>query len=187
MCGIVAACAKREVSGLLMAGLQALEYRGYDSAGMTVWDGNQINRLRRAGKVQALGDALAETPLEGQLGIAHTRWATHGKPTENNAHPHMSGARLAVVHNGIIENHEALRKQQKKLGFTFTSDTDTEVVAHQVYYHLDQDDNLLEAVKHTCRDMEGAFALGNGGAPRRSVRMSSSARCESRARPVRRV
>jgi glucosamine--fructose-6-phosphate aminotransferase (isomerizing) len=161
MCGIVGAIAQREVAPILLEGLRRLEYRGYDSAGVAVMNSRaELERLRTTGKVAELVNAYDRSPVQGLSGIAHTRWATHGKPTESNAHPHICRNKVAVVHNGIIENHEALREQQKKQGFTFTSDTDTEVVVHQVYYHLDQGDNLLEAVKHTCRDMEGAYALG---------------------------
>ncbi len=161
MCGIVGAIAQREVAPILLEGLKRLEYRGYDSAGMVVVNSSaELERLRTTGKVAELANAYDGSPVQGQTGIAHTRWATHGKPTESNAHPHICQNKVAVVHNGIIENHEVLREQQKKQGFTFTSDTDTEVVVHQVYYHLDQGDNLLEAVKHTCSDLEGAYALG---------------------------
>ena len=161
MCGIVGAIAQREVAPILLEGLRRLEYRGYDSAGMAVLNAEAgLERLRTMGKVAELGNAFDQRPVYGVTGIAHTRWATHGKPSESNAHPHICNHKVAVVHNGIIENHEALREQQKKLDFTFTSDTDTEVIAHQVYYHLDQGDNLLESVRNTCRDMEGAYALG---------------------------
>ncbi|NHZ69814.1 MAG: glutamine--fructose-6-phosphate transaminase (isomerizing) [Thermotogales bacterium] len=161
MCGIVGAIAQREVAPILLEGLRRLEYRGYDSAGMAVLNSSaELERLRTTGKVAELANAYERSPVQGLAGIAHTRWATHGKPTESNAHPHICDNKVAVVHNGIIENHEALRVQQKKQGFIFTSDTDTEVVGHQVYHHLDQGDNLLEAVTHTCRDMEGAYALG---------------------------
>ncbi|NVK43219.1 MAG: glutamine--fructose-6-phosphate transaminase (isomerizing) [Oceanospirillaceae bacterium] len=160
MCGIVGAIASRPVSEILLEGLRRLEYRGYDSAGMAVWDGEKINRLRRAGKVQALGDALTETPLDGQLGIAHTRWATHGKPTENNAHPHMSGERLAVVHNGIIENFESLKRDLQGQGYAFSSDTDTEVIAHLLDAAVQGGASILDAVRKTVAQLDGAFALG---------------------------
>ena len=119
MCGIVGAIADRQVTPILMEGLRRLEYRGYDSAGVAVWDAeaSAIRRLRRVGKVSELSDVLAEIPLQGSLGIAHTRWATHGKPTESNAHPHMSGHGVAVVHNGIIENFETLREQLIAVGY----------------------------------------------------------------------
>jgi glucosamine--fructose-6-phosphate aminotransferase (isomerizing) len=161
MCGIVAAIAQREVAPILLEGLRRLEYRGYDSAGMAILDdNNELHRIRTTGKVVELANAFDVAPLQGRVGIAHTRWATHGKPAEHNAHPHICRDRVAVVHNGIIENHEALHRQQQKLGFDFTSDTDTEVIVHQVYHYLDQGNNLLDAVRHTCSDLEGAFALG---------------------------
>jgi glucosamine--fructose-6-phosphate aminotransferase (isomerizing) len=161
MCGIVGAIAQREVAPVLLEGLRRLEYRGYDSAGLVVLnDAAELERIRTTGKVAELANAFDRQPVTGTTGIAHTRWATHGKPSESNAHPHICRNKVAVVHNGIIENHQILREQQSKLGFTFTSDTDTEVVVHQVYHHLDQGDNLLEAVRHTCQDVEGAYALG---------------------------
>jgi len=161
MCGIVGAIAQREVAAILLEGLRRLEYRGYDSAGLVVLnEAGELERIRTTGKVVELANAFDRQPVSGTAGIAHTRWATHGKPTESNAHPHICRNKVAVVHNGIIENHQILREQQTKLGFTFTSDTDTEVIAHQVYHHLDQGDNLLAAVRHTCEDLEGAYALG---------------------------
>jgi glucosamine--fructose-6-phosphate aminotransferase (isomerizing) len=161
MCGIVGAIAQREVAPVLLEGLRRLEYRGYDSAGMVVLNGrSELERLRTMGKVAELANAFERQPLSGVTGIAHTRWATHGKPSEQNAHPHICRNRVAVVHNGIIENHDALREQQKQLDFSFTSDTDTEVIVHQVYHYLDRGDALLQSVQNACRDMEGAFALG---------------------------
>jgi len=161
MCGIVGAIAQREVAPILLEGLRRLEYRGYDSAGIAVLNGAaQLERLRTTGKVAELASAFDRHPVQGTTGIAHTRWATHGKPSENNAHPHICRNKVAVVHNGIIENHATLRDVQTKLGFRFTSDTDTEVIAHQVYHYLDQGDNLLDAVRHTCADMQGAYAIG---------------------------
>jgi glucosamine--fructose-6-phosphate aminotransferase (isomerizing) len=161
MCGIVGAIAQREVAPVLLEGLRRLEYRGYDSAGMAVLnDAAQLERLRTVGKVAELAAAIDRHPLFGTTGIAHTRWATHGKPGEHNAHPHVCRNRVAVVHNGIIENHEALRATQMEQGFRFTSETDTEVIAHQVYHYLGRGDNLLDAVRHTCADMQGAYALG---------------------------
>lgn len=160
MCGIVGAVAARPVSEILLEGLRRLEYRGYDSAGMAIWNGQEIDRRRRTGKVQALADALAEQPLPGALGIAHTRWATHGRPLERNAHPHMSSDRVAVVHNGIIENYEVLKAELIAKGYQFTSDTDTEVVAHLVHEGLDKGLDLLAAVRASVARLEGAFALG---------------------------
>lgn len=160
MCGIVGATAERSVAGILLEGLRRLEYRGYDSAGMAVWNGEQINRLRRAGKVQALADALDTLPLSGAAGIAHTRWATHGVPAEHNAHPHMSGTQLAVVHNGIIENFEALKADLMAAGYEFTSQTDTEVIAHLLDRAIKSGLDLVTAVKNIVGSLEGAFALG---------------------------
>lgn len=161
MCGIVGAVAERNVTPILLEGLRRLEYRGYDSAGMAVIDqNNRIDRLRRVGKVQSLADALEQIPLQGSVGVAHTRWATHGKPSEINAHPHVCNESVAIVHNGIIENHASLRQQQLQAGFKFTSDTDTEVAVHQVEYYLKQGNDLLEAVKLSTADFDGAYALG---------------------------
>lgn len=161
MCGIVGAVAEREISPILLEGLKRLEYRGYDSAGMAVLDAEEnINRLRRLGKVQELADAMAEKPLPGHLGIAHTRWATHGVPSENNAHPHMSGDKLSVVHNGIIENYESLRKELQQQGYVFSSETDTEVIVHLIHQQLALSKDLLSAVKTTIAKLEGAYALG---------------------------
>ncbi|MCK4705399.1 MAG: glutamine--fructose-6-phosphate aminotransferase, partial [Gammaproteobacteria bacterium] len=161
MCGIVGAVAERNVTPILLEGLRRLEYRGYDSAGIAVIDQeNCIDRVRRAGKVQTLADALEITPLQGLVGVAHTRWATHGEPTEKNAHPHICNESVAIVHNGIIENHSVLREQQKAAGYIFTSDTDTEVAVHQVDYYLKQGEDLLSAVKKATTDFEGAYALG---------------------------
>ncbi|SEB13689.1 glutamine--fructose-6-phosphate transaminase (isomerizing) [Marinobacterium iners] len=160
MCGIVGAIAARSVAGILLEGLRRLEYRGYDSAGMAVLDHGQISRLRRIGKVQALAEACEKQPLAGHLGIAHTRWATHGKPSEQNAHPHMSGERLAVVHNGIIENFEPLKRELQQQGYVFTSETDTEVVAHLLDRELKQGLTLVDGLRQTLSYLEGAFALG---------------------------
>lgn len=158
MCGIVGAAAQRDVADILVEGLKRLEYRGYDSAGVAIIDNdNQLNRARRLGKVQELADALAETPLAGGTGIAHTRWATHGVPSEANAHPHISSDNIAVVHNGIIENHEELRAQLQGLGYVFTSETDTEVIAHLVHHELKSHDTLLSAVQSTVKQLEGAY------------------------------
>ena len=158
MCGIVGAVAQRDVAEILVEGLKRLEYRGYDSAGVALLtkDGD-FNRVRRVGKVQALADALEETPCAGGTGIAHTRWATHGEPNELNAHPHTSGDRIAVVHNGIIENHHVLREMLTKQGYEFTSDTDTEVIVHLVHFELTRHDSLLAAFQATIKQLEGAY------------------------------
>ena len=159
MCGIVGAVAERNVVPILMEGLRRLEYRGYDSAGMSILANGNISRIRRVGKVVQLQKALEETPTSGGTGISHTRWATHGTPTEDNAHPHMSGSKISIVHNGIIENHEELREDLKKNGYEFTSDTDTEVVAHRVDLHRKKSDDIVEAVRKTVAELEGAYAL----------------------------
>jgi glucosamine--fructose-6-phosphate aminotransferase (isomerizing) len=159
MCGIVGAIANRDVSPVLLEGLR-LEYRGYDSAGMAVLADGSLDRVRRTGKVSELSAALDEKALIGDLGIAHTRWATHGIPAENNAHPHICNDRVAIVHNGIIENFEELKDQQIELGFSFTSETDTEVIAHQIVHYLDKNLSLYEAVSNTIKDLKGAYALG---------------------------
>jgi glucosamine--fructose-6-phosphate aminotransferase (isomerizing) len=159
MCGIVGAVAERNITAILLEGLKRLEYRGYDSAGVAVYTNDeQLVRLRRPGKVSELELALAEEPLVGRLGIAHTRWATHGAPCERNAHPHFSND-LAVVHNGIIENHEALREQLKALGYVFTSDTDTEVIAHLLHHKLKDLPDLTVALKATVKELHGAYGL----------------------------
>jgi glucosamine--fructose-6-phosphate aminotransferase (isomerizing) len=161
MCGIVGVAAQRNVVPLLLDGLKRLEYRGYDSAGIAVQsDQLLLERVRKVGKVAELVRALDENPVSGHTGIAHTRWATHGEPSEQNAHPHVCHERVAVVHNGIIENHDALRAQQQQQGYRFTSQTDTEVIVHQIDHYLDQGQDLLAAVTSTVGDLEGAFALG---------------------------
>ena len=149
--------AGRDVTPVLMEGLRRLEYRGYDSAGLAVVNGGSLQRLRRLGKVQVLQDALDGAPLAGTSGIAHTRWATHGKPSEINAHPHTSGG-IAVVHNGIIENHEALRGQLEADGYRFASETDTEVIVHRIHYHLAGTGDLRQAVSRTIGELEGGYA-----------------------------
>ena len=159
MCGIVGGVAERNVVPIMMEGLRRLEYRGYDSAGLAVIDESGINRMRRVGKVQQLQDALDENPVRGTTGISHTRWATHGVPNESNAHPHMSGADVAIVHNGIIENYEELRDDLKEKGYEFQSDTDTEVVAHRIAYHMQERESLEDAVRTTVAELEGAYAL----------------------------
>ncbi|WP_339538481.1 glutamine--fructose-6-phosphate transaminase (isomerizing) [Pseudomonas sp. RA_15y_Pfl2_54] len=159
MCGIVGAVAERNITAILLEGLKRLEYRGYDSAGVAVYTNDEtLERMRRPGKVSELETALAEHPLIGRLGIAHTRWATHGAPCERNAHPHFSGD-IAVVHNGIIENHEALREQLKALGYVFTSDTDTEVIAHLLSEKLKEQPDLTAALKATVKELHGAYGL----------------------------
>ncbi|MCE0463845.1 MULTISPECIES: glutamine--fructose-6-phosphate transaminase (isomerizing) [Pseudomonas] len=159
MCGIVGAVAERNITAILLEGLKRLEYRGYDSAGVAVFTNDEkLERMRRPGKVSELEQALDAEPLIGRLGIAHTRWATHGAPCERNAHPHFSGD-LAVVHNGIIENHEALRERLKALDYVFTSDTDTEVIAHLLNHKLKELGDLTVALKATVKELHGAYGL----------------------------
>ncbi len=160
MCGIVGAIAQRNVVPILMEGLQRLEYRGYDSAGLAVrLDDGRLERIRAVGKVARLRELLQERPIAGQLGIAHTRWATHGMPAERNAHPHMSGEKVAIVHNGIIENHAELREALKAHGYHFTSDTDTEVIAHLLADIMESESDLLRAVQQAVKRLVGAYAL----------------------------
>ena len=158
MCGIVGAIAERNVVEILLEGLKRLEYRGYDSAGVALLDGEgNLTRTRRTGKVKELADALHTHPSKGNIGIAHTRWATHGGVTEANAHPHFSSDRIAVVHNGIIENYQRLRSELAAKGYGFDSDTDTESIAHQVHYEIDQGADLLQAVHNAVKKFEGAY------------------------------
>ena len=159
MCGIVGAVAQRDVAEILINGLHRLEYRGYDSAGVAVVNENhELQRVRCLGKVKALDEAVSEKPLIGGTGIAHTRWATHGEPSETNAHPHASGT-FAVVHNGIIENHEELRELLKSRGYIFLSQTDTEVIAHLVEWEMRSMDSLLDAVKKAVKQLTGAYGM----------------------------
>ncbi len=158
MCGIVGAVAQRNVVPILLEGLRRLEYRGYDSAGLVTVDGG-LRRVRSVGRVAALAADCAAQQVHGHLGIAHTRWATHGAPSEANAHPHVSGS-LAVVHNGIIENHEALRARLRAAGFAFTSETDTEVIAHLIALHYRASRDLLAATRAAVAELEGAYAIG---------------------------
>ncbi len=160
MCGIVGAVAERNITAILIEGLKRLEYRGYDSAGLAVFtQQGTLERRRRIGKVSELQAAVAADPLAGQLGIAHTRWATHGAPTEHNAHPHFSGDQLAVVHNGIIENHEVLRENLKSLGYVFSSETDTEVIVHLLNHTLKTIPDLADALKAVVKQLHGAYGL----------------------------
>ena len=161
MCGIMGAVSERDISKVLLEGLRRLEYRGYDSAGIAVIDNHsRLKRIRIQGKVQNLVDAMQETAIAGTTGIAHTRWATHGKPSEQNAHPHLSHGEIALVHNGIIENHDQLRQKLISSGYQFTSETDTEVAAHLIHFYYRQHENLLQAVQTAAMEMHGAFALG---------------------------
>jgi glucosamine--fructose-6-phosphate aminotransferase (isomerizing) len=161
MCGIVGGIAQRPISAILLEGLKRLEYRGYDSAGLALLDAEgRMKRIRVLGKVSRLVEAMRDNPIEGLLGIAHTRWATHGEPSTENAHPHFSGERCAIVHNGIIENHQRLRQEQIAAGHSFSSQTDTEVVIHAVYDELAAGYSLTEAVRRTTKRLDGAYALG---------------------------
>jgi len=157
MCGIVGAIARRDVVPILMEGLRQLEYRGYDSAGLAVVNGH-LQRVRSTGRVSSLGRLVDEQKVNGTIGIAHTRWATHGKPTELNAHPHVSSG-ISVVHNGIIENHDEMRGKLRALGYHFTSETDSEVIAHLVHSHAVEGVDLLEAVRRSIGELQGAYAI----------------------------
>jgi len=161
MCGIVGAIAKRDVVPILIEGLKRLEYRGYDSAGVAIINEStkQLERQRVTGKVAELETKLNESALSSQIGIAHTRWATHGKPTQENAHPHFSKDTVAIVHNGIIENHHLLREHLEQNGYEFSSDTDTEVIAHQIHYHLNQGKDLYAAFSASLQMIEGTYAI----------------------------
>ena len=159
MCGIVGACAQRDVAPLLLAGLQHLEYRGYDSAGIAVITQTGLQRYRALGKVAQLEALLEKNSLQGSTGIAHTRWATHGRPSETNAHPHTSGSDIAIVHNGIVENYEILREKLIQQNYQFQSDTDTEIVAHLLHFSLSQGHSFLEAVHEVIKQLEGAYAI----------------------------
>ena len=161
MCGIVGAVAERNIANILLEGLKRLEYRGYDSAGLSVIHNGELHRERQVGKVQALVDAVdaSDDFFDGYIGIAHTRWATHGEPAQHNAHPHVSG-KIAVVHNGIVENYAELKKEMQDKGYVFSSQTDTEVVAHLIHDLYKQTNDLLEAVRAVIPRLHGAFALG---------------------------
>jgi glucosamine--fructose-6-phosphate aminotransferase (isomerizing) len=160
MCGIVGAVTQRDTVPILLEGLSRLEYRGYDSAGLAVIADNEIHRNRQIGKVSQLKSALRDHPVRGQVGIAHTRWATHGKPSIENAHPHICQNRVAIVHNGIIENHEPLRKKQQQLGYHLNSETDSEVIVNEIVEQMADSTDLLVAVKKTLKQLTGAYALG---------------------------
>jgi glucosamine--fructose-6-phosphate aminotransferase (isomerizing) len=157
MCGIVGAIAGRDIVPVLIEGLKRLEYRGYDSAGIAVING-KLHRVRSTGRVAELERVAQAGNVTGAIGIAHTRWATHGAPSEKNAHPHVSGG-VSVVHNGIIENHDEMREKLRGLGYQFVSDTDTEVIAHLVHFHLKTCSNLFEAVQHSLKELVGAYAI----------------------------
>ena len=186
MCGIVGAVAERNVLPILIEGLRRLEYRGYDSAGVALLDGNAIDRVRATGKVEQLSKQLEASPHQGHVGIAHTRWATHGAPTEGNAHPHLSRESVAVVHNGIIENYREVREDLRSRGYQFESETDTEVVAHLVHSRLASGDDLLEAVRASVALLHGAYAIGvvSSADPGRIVAARTSVRKTERRWPT---
>ena len=158
MCGIVGILGDHEAAPILVEALKRLEYRGYDSAGIATVHGGRLDRRRAVGKLVNLSDLLVHEPLAGKSGIGHTRWATHGIPAERNAHPHMSGETVAIVHNGIIENYKGIRERLLQNGYEFSSETDSEVVAHLIDSYFDGD--LFAAVKQAVNELEGAFALG---------------------------
>ena len=161
MCGIIGAIAQRDISNILLEGLKRLEYRGYDSAGLvTISPEGILHRRRTEGKVQTLVNKVHQHPIPGKIGVGHTRWATHGKPAERNAHPHLSKQQLAIVHNGIIENHQELRQQLQANGYAFDSETDSEVAAHLIQSYYTKTADLRLALQHASKDMKGAFAIG---------------------------
>src|SRR5882672_1760872 len=158
MCGIVGYVGSKDCASILVEGLRRLEYRGYDSAGLAVHTGRGVEIVRAVGKLANLDGALKKQPLAGTTGIGHTRWATHGRPSEANAHPHVAGG-IAVVHNGIIENHVALRRGLEARGVKMASDTDTEIIAHLVHLAMKDGANLEEAVRKSLRDVRGTYAI----------------------------
>ena len=163
MCGIVGAASTRDVADLLIEGIRRLEYRGYDSAGIAYLRDGRLERLRSAGRVAQLEEVVRSKGVRANPGLSHTRWATHGAPTESNAHPHVSareGLEIAIVHNGIVENHEPIRARMKNLGYRFDSETDTEVMVHHVHSIVAGGASLFEAVQVACREWQGAYAVG---------------------------
>src|SRR3989344_3778859 len=161
MCGIIGAISDRNIEKILIDGLKRLEYRGYDSAGLAVIsDDKKCERLRTQGKVRDLEKILNQSVLQGECGIAHTRWATHGAPSENNAHPFTSNDEIAIVHNGIIENHDALRQFLIEQDYVFHSETDSEVIVHLLHFYFKKNKDFLAAIRETITKLEGAFAIG---------------------------
>ena len=161
MCGIIGYIGNKQTAPLLLEGLKKLEYRGYDSAGLCIIGDDKLKVIKKKGNISALAKEVKLDQMSGTIGIAHTRWATHGEPSERNAHPHFSGdtSKVAVVHNGIIENHEALHQRLKDEGFEFHSDTDTEVIAHLITFYLKKEPDLFEAVSLSISDLQGAYAI----------------------------
>ena len=162
MCGIIGVASSKPSVDKLLIGLLRQEYRGYDSAGLAIFDeAQQIQVFKSTGKVAELQNSIDNNPVNGNTGIAHTRWATHGLPTEANAHPHHSNNEVFVIHNGIIENHQEIRTTLKALGYTFESETDTEVIAHLIHAKMSENDlSLMEALKMAVKDLRGAYAIG---------------------------
>ena len=159
MCGIIGAASSRNVGKLLVQGLHKMEYRGYDSAGIALHQKDSIFNLRTLGKVKLLEDGMIQERPKSKLGIAHTRWATHGKPSQENAHPHASSGEIHIVHNGIIENYLELREQLTASGYEFTSETDSEVIAHLLHQHFKVSGNLLDAMHEAIKELDGAYAI----------------------------
>ena len=159
MCGIIAAASNRNVGKLLVQGLHKMEYRGYDSAGIALHQSDQIAHIRTLGKVRLLEDKMIQEKPKSKLGIAHTRWATHGEPSEENAHPHKSNERVFIVHNGIIENYLGLKEFLKKDGYVFSSETDSELIAHMLDHFLNQDNSLIDSMFLTTEKLDGAYAI----------------------------
>ena len=162
MCGIIGVASTKPSVDKLLIGLLRQEYRGYDSAGLAIFDGaDQIQIYKSIGKVAELQNSIDQNPVNGNVGIAHTRWATHGLPTEINAHPHHSNKNVFVIHNGIIENHQEIRTTLKALGYVFESETDTEVIAHLIHAKMSQSEaSLVEALQLAVKDLRGAYAIG---------------------------
>ena len=166
MCGIIGYVGKKEASSVMLEGLRKLEYRGYDSAGMAIIDGTEIGVRKRTGRIESLSELLKEKPIGGHIGISHTRWATHGPPSDANAHPHFDASgRLALVHNGVIENYKVLRAKLEASGHSFESETDSEVLAHLIGVHYDESSlahsprRLVEAVRGATKEIKGTYGI----------------------------
>ena len=159
MCGIIGATSSRSVGKILIKGLQSMEYRGYDSAGIALNQKNQVFRLRALGKVSNLEEMMVEHRPKAKTGIAHTRWATHGEPSEDNAHPHGSNEEIYIVHNGIIENHEPIRTRLKNEGYKITSQTDSELIAHLIHLYKEESGSTLQALIEATKELKGAYSI----------------------------